>query len=126
MTQVLVEASMCLDGSMAGYYYSPPPAGHEDSDLWVLYLQGGGACYDQPSCAARAKTTLGSSKAWPAAFAGDDEPAAAVSSDPRRNPDFYSGHRVVRALRALRACTRARLRGLRDALGRRVDEVGRA
>jgi hypothetical protein len=42
---------------MAGYYL------HEglDPDLFVIYLKGGGACYDEASCQKRAKGALGSS-----------------------------------------------------------------
>ena len=47
----------CLDGTMAGYFIHKGT----DPELFVIYLKGGGACYDEGSCTARAKTALGSS-----------------------------------------------------------------
>eukprot|EP01084_Bolivina_argentea_P235904 396814_1 len=83
--------SQCIDGSPAGFYYSPPPSGK--SDLWVIELKGGGACYDKESCTQRANTSLGSSKNWPktreASSHGDIN-----SNDPNKNPDFYSAHQI--------------------------------
>lgn len=32
---------------------------------WIVYINGGGWCYDYSDCAARANTLLGSSKFWP-------------------------------------------------------------
>eukprot|EP00947_MAST-08B_sp_MAST-8B-sp1_P003776 g3776.t1 len=64
--------AVCTDGSPAGYYFKPSASG--SSDLWILYHQGGGWCYDEASCATRCGTpaapktssTLCSSKAWKA------------------------------------------------------------
>eukprot|EP01084_Bolivina_argentea_P137124 241490_1 len=79
----------CLDGSPAGFYYSPPPNG--TSDLWVIDLKGGGACSDETSCLQRANTSLGSSNYWPQTY----NPGNGVNSnDPTINPDFYSGHHI--------------------------------
>ena len=47
----------CLDGTMAGYFIHKGT----DPELFVIYLKGGGACYDEDSCTKRAKTALGSS-----------------------------------------------------------------
>jgi len=47
----------CLDGTMAGYFIHKGT----DPELFVVYLKGGGACYDEDSCTKRAKTALGSS-----------------------------------------------------------------
>eukprot|EP01084_Bolivina_argentea_P183406 316477_1 len=76
----------CLDGSPAGFYYSPPPSG--TSNLWIIQLQGGGACHDKESCLKRANGTLGSSKNWPATKSA----GGVLSDNARANPDFYSGH----------------------------------
>lgn len=57
----------CLDGSPAGYYLS-----EGGSDTWVLFMEGGGACYaasGPASCWLRYNTSLGSSTSWPAAAA---------------------------------------------------------
>lgn len=37
----------CNDGSPAGYYYKPAPS---DSDDWIVMLESGGWCWDDPSC----------------------------------------------------------------------------
>ena len=42
---------------MAGYFIHKGT----DPELFVIYLKGGGACYDEDSCTKRAKTALGSS-----------------------------------------------------------------
>jgi hypothetical protein len=56
----------CLDGSPSGYYKRDG-----SNDKFVIFLEGGGACYtvdpEAPSsinCASRAKTSLGSSLYW--------------------------------------------------------------
>ena len=79
----------CLDGTPAGFYYSPPPSG--SSDLWVIYLKGGGACHDEQSCLSRANSSLGSSNYWPKTFNPGD---SVNSDDPSLNPYFYQGHQV--------------------------------
>ncbi|QDZ25124.1 pectinacetylesterase-like protein [Chloropicon primus] len=48
----------CLDGTLGAFYPNLNPAGN---DTFVIYLDGGGECTDEASCAGRAKTKLGSS-----------------------------------------------------------------
>eukprot|EP01084_Bolivina_argentea_P152741 266379_1 len=79
----------CLDGSSAGFYYSKPPSG--SSNLWVIFLKGGGACFDEASCMSRANSSLGSSNYWPKTY---NPGGSANSDDPSKNPDFYQGHQV--------------------------------
>ena len=76
----------CLDGSPAGYYYSPPSSG--TGSRWVLNLEGGGACFDAGDCAERAASPLGSSVEWDPERDGDE---MLMSRDPERNPlhDFH-------------------------------------
>jgi hypothetical protein len=75
----------CLDGSMAGYYYRQGSA-----DTFVIYLKGGGACYDEASCTGRAKTDLGSSKSWSRAKLG----GGLQSADCSENPAFCNATAV--------------------------------
>ena len=42
--------AVCNDGSPAGYYFSP---GAAESTTFLVYLAGGGQCYDEASCVAR-------------------------------------------------------------------------
>eukprot|EP00051_Salpingoeca_urceolata_P014881 m.189880 g.189880 ORF g.189880 m.189880 type:complete len:144 (+) comp18218_c0_seq6:1050-1481(+) len=72
LTRVLLSAptaaapgGKCLDGTAAGYYIDG-----NNSDLFAIYLEGGGACYSKETCESRAKTSLGSSKGWPATHGG--------------------------------------------------------
>lgn len=51
----------CLDGTKAGYYYAPSTNG---SDVWLIFIEGGGACWDTVSCAGRINDRLGSSDYW--------------------------------------------------------------
>jgi hypothetical protein len=52
----------CLDGSPYGFYFAPSTKG---SSMWTVSIEGGGWCYDEVSCLARANTSLGSSHFWP-------------------------------------------------------------
>jgi O-palmitoleoyl-L-serine hydrolase len=76
----------CLDGTMAGYYLHKGT----DPDLFVIYLKGGGACYDETSCTTRAKSALGSSSYWDATMVAK----GAYSSDCVANPDFCAATHV--------------------------------
>ena len=52
-----------MDGSPAGYYMQPGSAGTSD---WILYMEGGYWCWDEPSCTARcsASSFACSSRGW--------------------------------------------------------------
>ena len=89
LTKHLVAGTTCLDGSPAGYYAAASPS--NTSTQWVIYFEGGGACYSLASCAARAKTALGSSTAWPPTFSQDDN---VLSFDAAVNPTFFDAHKV--------------------------------
>jgi len=55
--------AVCNDGSRSGLYFAP--ATDEGSkDVWVVQQQGGGWCWDGPSCKARSGSLI-SSKTWP-------------------------------------------------------------
>ena len=43
--------AQCLDGSPAGFFYGPPPTG--SSDLWVIFVEGGGDCHTESECKKR-------------------------------------------------------------------------
>jgi hypothetical protein len=59
--------AVCLDGSPPGFYgsFSNNSA---TATKWVLYFKGGGWCYDEASCASRAKGNLGSSTKFAPTF----------------------------------------------------------
>eukprot|EP00756_Hemistasia_phaeocysticola_P018856 Hpha_TRINITY_DN15624_c4_g2::TRINITY_DN15624_c4_g2_i1::g.99221::m.99221/K19882/NOTUM; O-palmitoleoyl-L-serine hydrolase len=82
------EGGLCMDGSPAGFYYAA--AENASSTLWVISLEGGGACYDKASCDSRAKTNLGSSTKWAATVNG----GGWLDSSPANNPNFYDSYKV--------------------------------
>ncbi len=84
--KLLPETTKCLDGSPAGYYSSLNAA----SDVWVIYMQGGGNCYTVEDCSSRAKTRLGSSASWESTYSGQ----GAISRDCSFNPDFCEANHV--------------------------------
>jgi len=85
----LVAGTRCLDGTRAGYYYAASPS--NSSSRWVVYFEGGGACYSRESCAARAATPLGSSAKWAPTFTQDDN---LLSADAAVNPVFFDAHKI--------------------------------
>eukprot|EP01084_Bolivina_argentea_P132121 233148_1 len=87
------KGGQCLDGSPAGFYYSPPPSG--SSNLWVIFVEGGGSCSDEQSCMQRANTSLGSSNYWNTTIdTSTINLLGVLSDDPNINPDFYTGHHI--------------------------------
>eukprot|EP00051_Salpingoeca_urceolata_P013217 m.165173 g.165173 ORF g.165173 m.165173 type:complete len:394 (-) comp17734_c0_seq2:345-1526(-) len=74
--------AVCNDGSSGGVYFKPaaPGGGH----LWLLWLQGGGWCYDEKTCSDRWKTSkhLMSSKGWESSIAK----TGIFSPDPKHSP----------------------------------------
>ena len=88
--QSIDKGAVCLDGTAPGYYLDTAST-TESSTKWVLYFKGGGWCYDEASCASRAKQSLGSNKFFPKTF-GFGGP---MDADPTNNPDFASFNRVV-------------------------------
>lgn len=57
--------AVCYDGSPAGYYWKPSVNG---SNVWIVYLQGGGWCHSDESCRKRCRipvNPLCSSRLWP-------------------------------------------------------------
>jgi len=80
--------AVCNDGSVAGYYHK---AG-QNLDIWVIYLEGGGFCYDETSCTDRVKNSPGltSSKNYPNQIQG----TGMFSTSPTENPRWFDAHHV--------------------------------
>lgn len=78
-----------MDGTMAGYYL----AEGSNKDLFIIFLEGGGACYDKTGCDKRAKGPLGSSKQLAPTFDGGTH--LLVNPDCSKNPSFCAATRVV-------------------------------
>jgi hypothetical protein len=63
---VAKSGARCLDGSPGGYYMRTHNAKGEAADpkKWVVFMQGGGWCSSDESCAERSAGKLGSSTGW--------------------------------------------------------------
>ena len=94
--RALKEGAVCLDGSPSGYWYRPGTGAGANN--WIVFLEGGGWCYDEKACLYRSGTMLGSSTQWPATMPVDGRKEKGVtaladrplfSADPSVNPDFY-------------------------------------
>jgi hypothetical protein len=60
-TTLVKHNALCNDGSPSGYYFAPSRA---NSTKWIVYLEGGGLCYDYETCKKRPEQLI-SSTAWP-------------------------------------------------------------
>ncbi|XP_050679115.1 palmitoleoyl-protein carboxylesterase NOTUM isoform X1 [Leptidea sinapis] len=79
----------CNDGTPAGYYIRRGA----NSQHWVVYLEGGGYCWDKTSCEGRWKRRPGlmSSSRWPRARRAP----ALLSADPAANPLWHKSNHVL-------------------------------
>lgn len=89
MNNEVRNGAVCLDGTAAGFYFSPATTKQNSND-WQIYFTGGGWCYDEMDCYGRSSTTLGSSKDWPPS----SSLGGMLSDDCRTNPDFCNFNRV--------------------------------
>ena len=58
----LSTGAACLDGSPYAFYFTP----NRSSTRWGIEFRGGGWCYNESLCAARAQSKLGTSTLQPA------------------------------------------------------------
>ena len=58
--------AICNDGSPSGFYLSSSTSPSPSSNYYLIFLEGGGWCYDEPTCIARMSTSnnLTSSLNW--------------------------------------------------------------
>ena len=86
--------AVCNDGSRGAYYISEakPQQGHPAApNIWLVFLQGGGWCWDEASCAARFMNERGlmSSEAYPPTR----QATGIFSPDPELSP-FATANKV--------------------------------
>ena len=92
-------SARCLDGSKFGYYFRKSES-QENSQKWIIFLMGGGACITPIDCIRRKQSHFGSSLFWNSTFTpGKDDPGInamhdILSSDARANPDFFDYNHV--------------------------------
>ena len=89
LTDAARGGAVFLDGSPAARYMVKG-----DPKRWLIYQQGGGWCSSMPECAARANSTLGSSKTYPATSVAVMQEQQYLSNDPTVNPLFGTWTRV--------------------------------
>lgn len=89
----------CNDGTKSGFYFRESSGSDPSSSPWVLFLEGGGWCYDKKSCDLRKDFApdLMSSKAWKSTL---DKSTGIFSQDCSDNPVFCEANHVY-----LRYCT---------------------
>ena len=71
--------------------FTAPASTAAANTSWVLYIKGGGWCYDEKSCLGRAATELGNATMFPSTF----EFSGMMDSNASVNPTFYDFNRVV-------------------------------
>lgn len=90
--------ALCNDGSRAVFYLRPSPRGNSD---WLVYFDGGNACYSDASCQSRFITDHSkmSAQTTPAdtleRLVGGSRPENSIlSADPNVNPYWYDFNTV--------------------------------
>ena len=91
ITNATKRNAVCNDGTNAGYYYRNALV-TDFSDYWVIWLEGGGYCYDYDSCISRCKfdPNLCSSNDWNSSLILD----GIMSDLPIDNIDFYQFNHI--------------------------------
>jgi hypothetical protein len=85
LSDSLKDGAACLDGSAPAYYYRPGTG--TGVNKWLLFHEGGGWCTSLNDCLGRSKTTLGSSKTYPATA---NENSGYFSTSATVNPLMYN------------------------------------
>lgn len=82
--------AVCNDGTPAAYYFREGSQDHTGD--WLIFLQGGGGCGDEASCAERASKTpkYTSSDSFPDAI----RQRGILSTSQETNPDFHDWNHV--------------------------------
>lgn len=90
LSNAVADGQVCNDGTRSGYYLRRGSG--SGVNRWIIYLQGGGACYDNATCAARKASTPGlmTSKRWKSTLLGE----GILSPSSSNNPDFYNANHV--------------------------------
>jgi hypothetical protein len=87
--------AVCNDGTAVHFLFRPGYG--VAASRWVIYLEGGGECHDQPTCMKRQTTgapVLTSNEPYIDGTAKMVPLAGILSPDPAQNPDFYDANLV--------------------------------
>jgi hypothetical protein len=88
----LAPAALCNDGSQPEFSLRPGTGG--GTRTWIIWLEGGGNCTDQASCAARAASPQTSGLITSHNYIAADG-TGLLSPDPSINPTLYNATTVV-------------------------------
>ncbi|MEW5986280.1 MAG: pectin acetylesterase-family hydrolase [Chloroflexota bacterium] len=90
LSNAVANGQVCNDGTRSGYYLRRGSG--SGVNRWIIYLQGGGACYDNATCAQRKASTPGlmTSKRWKTTLLGE----GILSPSSSNNPDFYNANHI--------------------------------
>ncbi|XP_071795905.1 uncharacterized protein [Asterias amurensis] len=94
----------CLDGSPPSYYFRNASSQEHDTS-WLVFLEGGGWCYNATHCAQKSDTSYGSSRMLNAS----KEFNGVLSANFTVNPEFYDWNVAV-----INYCDGASFSGNRD------------
>ena len=90
LNEALPEAS-CLSGAPMIYYYELQPGAMQ----WIIYLRGGGWCYDQSDCEERSLGGHGTSTGYQSNIPPPDGLDTGILSDNSvQNPHFYNWNKI--------------------------------
>lgn len=87
--------ALCNDGTAPVFYYRP--GSNNNRDRWLVYLKGGGSCWDADSCIGRGGSLVGSDYWMQPEFdtLEPDEGANGIfNPNPAVNPDFSDWNHV--------------------------------
>lgn len=88
------DGAVCLDGSDAGFYFSPATDSKNKHD-WQIVFEGGAWCFQEKDCVERAHGPLGSLKYMHTQEWGSRKLDGLLSNDCDVNPDFCNFNRVI-------------------------------
>lgn len=84
--------AVCNDGSPGAYYFTPATV-EEMKNVFVVFLPGGGQCFDETSCAQRWQD-IGTTYMSSTGFLPTIEKAGILDTDPTKSP-FYGANKAV-------------------------------
>eukprot|EP01035_Chromulina_nebulosa_P001735 gene1735-2340_t len=93
-TREFVNNAICNDGTSGGYYFSESTS-YSLNNTYLIYLRGGGQCYDEVSCSQRwiESPSLMSSKF----FTESIELSGIFDSNPAISPSFWGSKKFALA-----------------------------
>eukprot|EP01061_Rhynchopus_euleeides_P003296 TRINITY_DN12565_c1_g2_i2.p1 TRINITY_DN12565_c1_g2~~TRINITY_DN12565_c1_g2_i2.p1 ORF type:complete len:374 (+),score=99.21 TRINITY_DN12565_c1_g2_i2:75-1124(+) len=89
MSDKVADGAVCLDGTPAALYFRKATK-PENANDWIMMIQGGGWCFNEPDCVHRTHMFLGSSSLMGASMST----SGIMDADCDKNPDFCNFNHV--------------------------------